>query len=70
MTKILDQISYSIKETCNKTGFGKTKLYEFINTGKLPAKKYGRKTIILTSDLEAFLSNLEAYPASKETNNA
>jgi len=57
------QLSYSIKEACSLTGVGQTKLYEAINKGLLPAKKYGRRTIILKNDLESFLSNLESFPA-------
>ena len=57
------QISYSIKEACTLTGIGQTKMYEAINEGVLPAKKFGRRTLILASDLEAFLSSLESFPA-------
>ncbi len=57
------QLSFSIKEACSLTGMGQTKLYEAINKGLLPAKKYGRRTIILKNDLEGFLSSLESYPA-------
>jgi excisionase family DNA binding protein len=59
-------ISFGIKEACKKTGFGRTKLYEVINSGALPAKKWGNRTIILAADLEAFLSNLENYPVKTE----
>jgi excisionase family DNA binding protein len=55
-------LSFSIKEVCTATGLGRTKLYETINKGLLPAKKHGKRTIILKSDLEEFLSNLESYP--------
>lgn len=53
------QISYSIKEVCAVTGIGQTKIYEAINSGLLPAKKLGRRTIILGKELEAFLDKLE-----------
>lgn len=55
------QITLSIDETCLATGLGRTKLYEIISQGRLPAKKLGKRTLILKSDLEAFLSALEAY---------
>ncbi|MGH1456563.1 MAG: helix-turn-helix domain-containing protein [Alphaproteobacteria bacterium] len=55
------QLSLSIEEVRKATGFGRTKLYEAINQGLLPAKKYGKRTIILKQDLENFLSNLESY---------
>lgn len=60
------QLSFSIKEACSLTGVGQTKLYEAINQGLLPAKKYGRRTIILKNDLEEFLSNLESFPARNQ----
>jgi len=61
------QLSLSIEEAKKATGFGRTKIYEAINKGLLPAKKYGKRTVILKRDLESFLSNLEAYPAENPT---
>lgn len=58
------QLSYSIKQACSMTGVGQTKIYEAINQGLLPARKYGRRTLILASDLEAFLKNLEVFPSN------
>lgn len=60
------KLSLSIKEACTFTGIGQTKIYEAINEGLLPAKKYGRRTLILQSDLESFLRNLENYSEEKE----
>ena len=57
------QLSLSIEEVKKATGFGRTKIYEAINEGRLPAKKYGKRAIILKCDLENFLSNLESYSA-------
>lgn len=57
------QLSYSIEEACQITGIGRTKLYEAISNGLLSAKKYGKRTIILRSDLEKFLDRLSDYPA-------
>ena len=57
------QMSLSIEEAKKATGFGRTKLYEAINQGLLPAKKYGKRTIILKRDLEKFLDGLETYPS-------
>jgi excisionase family DNA binding protein len=39
-------------------GIGRDKLYKLIREGKLPARKLGRKTLILATDLEAFLESL------------
>ncbi len=51
----------SIDETCAVAGVKKTKIYEMINSGELPAKKLGRKTVILTSDIEAFFKGLKPF---------
>lgn len=58
------QLSLSIEEVKEATGFGRTKLYEAINQGLLPAKKYGKRTIILRKDLEQFLCGLDSYPSN------
>lgn len=63
MKETVMQLSFSIEEVCQATGFGRTKLYEAINQGLLPAKKYGKRTIILKNDLEEFLKSLEPYPS-------
>ncbi len=58
------QLSLSIEEVRAATGLGRTKLYSLINEGRLPARKVGKRTLILSQDLQAFLSSLSAYPAS------
>ena len=57
------QLSYSISEACAMTGIGRTRLYEAIKQGLLPAKKYGKRTILLKDDLECFLNSLDQYPS-------
>lgn len=63
------QLSYTLDEACAAISCGKTKIYEFLDSGELPAKKLGRRTVILASDLENFLEKLEAYPARGEVKN-
>lgn len=58
------RLSYSIQEVSQITGIGRTKIYEAINKGVLPAKKYGRRTLILYSDLIQFVEQLGHYPPS------
>ena len=57
-------LSYSIGQTSKMTGICRTSLYEQINKGTLKCRKMGRKTLILKSDLDAFLSNLESYSSN------
>lgn len=54
-------ICYTIDQACAATGIGKTKLYEALDSGVLPAKKWGKRTIILRDELKKYLSDLEAY---------
>lgn len=61
------QLSLSIEEACAMTGIGRTKLYSALANGQLVAKKYGKRTIILRDDLNAFLSGLETYPATQKS---
>jgi excisionase family DNA binding protein len=48
------QLSLSIEEASEATGFGRTKLYEAINTGALKARKFGKRTIILKASLQTY----------------
>lgn len=57
--------AYSIPEAATQSNIGKTKIYEFIGSGKLKARKIGTRTIILENDLDDFLSNLETYSSQK-----
>ena len=50
--------AYAIKEVQEVTGFGKTTVFAAIKAGNLVARKYGGRTVVLDSDLNAFLKNL------------
>lgn len=52
------QLSYSIQEVSDLVGLGKTKIYAAIKSGELKARKYGKRTLVLKQDVEAFLNNL------------
>jgi excisionase family DNA binding protein len=58
-------VSLSIPEAVKASGIGRTTLFDLIKTGRLPAKKLGARTIILRSDLEAFVVNLPSRVANK-----
>jgi excisionase family DNA binding protein len=58
VSRAADCEAYSIPQVMAKVGAGRDKLYCLIREGKLPARKLGRKTLILASDLEAFLEAL------------
>ncbi len=54
-------ICYTVDQACTVTGIGKTKIYEALDSGLLPAKKWGKRTIILKTDLQKFINGLESY---------
>jgi excisionase family DNA binding protein len=54
----LQREGLSILEACTVAGIGRTKIYEAISEGRLKARKYGKRTIVLRTDLQAFLSGL------------
>jgi excisionase family DNA binding protein len=56
--------AYSIPQTMHIIGIGRDKLYKLIREGKLPARKLGRKTLILAADLETFLESLPRMGAA------
>lgn len=47
-------------QSARVAGCGRTKIYEAIKTGELRAKKLGRRTIVLDSDLRNWLASLPA----------
>jgi hypothetical protein len=53
-----DKHVYSIKQVRELTGFCNEKVYQHIRAGQLIARKCGRRTIVLASDLERFLHSL------------
>lgn len=57
----MPQLSLSIEEVITATGIGRTKLYELMGSGELKARKIGTRTVILLSDLESYLLNLQVY---------
>lgn len=53
----------SIPEACALAGIGRTRLYQAITDGSLKARKYGKRTLILRTDLQNFLTNLPTVQA-------
>ena len=55
---IAARTAYSIAETMAQSGLGRDTIYKAIHQGRLKARKLGRRTIVLASDLQAFLETL------------
>jgi excisionase family DNA binding protein len=51
-------LAYTIPDLLKLLGVGRTHLYCQINSGALPARKVGRRTLVLHEDVQAFLRNL------------
>lgn len=52
------RLSFSIRDAANAARCGRSKIYEEIKVGRLHARKLGRRTVILATDLSSWLSNL------------
>jgi excisionase family DNA binding protein len=48
----------SVEEAAKAAGVGRTLLFEEIRKGRITARKVGRRTIITTEDLDAWLKLL------------
>ena len=49
------QFTTTIKQACQQSGLGKTKVYELIATGKLDTVKIGRRTLVKAESLRRLL---------------
>jgi excisionase family DNA binding protein len=63
----MGQVAYSIETASKTTETGKTTIYDAIAEGELPAKKLGRRTLILAKDLEKWLENLPDFESTKNS---
>ena len=62
-----EAVALSMRAASKVSGIGRTSLYAAIKAGKLVARKCGKRTIILQSDLITWLNSL---PASVTTSNS
>lgn len=56
------KLCLTIDESCQALGIGRTKLYQLINSGALPARKVGKRTFILAQDIHDFVYRTDSYP--------
>jgi excisionase family DNA binding protein len=50
--------AYSVPETMCVLGLCRDSVYRLIREGKLSARKIGRRTVVVDTDLQAFLEGL------------
>ena len=55
------KVAYSVNEACVLVGMCRDAIYGAIRTGKLPARKFGKRTLILDEDLRTFLRSLPRF---------
>lgn len=60
----IQKFGFTMEEAAALSAIGRTKIYAAVKDGKLKARKYGRRTVILASDLQMFLENLPAREAA------
>ncbi len=58
MNDTSQKMAFSVDEAARRADTCRDKIYGAINAGKLRARKNGRRTLILASDLEAYLNDL------------
>jgi excisionase family DNA binding protein len=58
---ITGRAAYSIAEVMLQSGLGRDTIYKAIRQGQLKARKIGRRTIVLATDLQAFLESLPVF---------
>jgi excisionase family DNA binding protein len=54
----IEKRALSVDEAAKAAGVGRTTLFEEIRRGRITARKVGRRTIITTDDLDAWLKSL------------
>lgn len=54
------KLAYSIKEAAHASSLGKSTIYNYIQAGKLEARKVGGRTIIPAESLRALLEGEDA----------
>jgi excisionase family DNA binding protein len=53
-----DRIGYSIEEFADLIGIGRSAVYKALRSGMLPARKIGKRTIIMAEDVEKYLTRV------------
>ena len=56
--KIMQKLGYSIPEVVRLTSIGRSSIYEALASGRLKARKLGKRTIVLENDIADFLKAL------------
>jgi excisionase family DNA binding protein len=61
----MDQLLYTIRESCELIAIGRTKFYELVANGEIPVRKVGKKTLVAAADLRRWAERLPALAVVK-----
>lgn len=50
--------AFTVAQFCHRYQIGRTRFYEEVNSGRLPLRKLGRKTLVTRTDAENWLRSL------------
>ena len=53
----MQKYAYSIHETAEALGLGRSKLYELLQSGEIPTFYVGRKRLVAADDLQRFVES-------------
>ncbi len=62
LSKLEGCLAVGLDEACAATRIPRSTMYRLLQTGELQARKVGRRTVILVSELERFLSETPVAP--------
>ncbi len=54
-------IAYPVAQASKEIGVSRSRMYELLARGEIPARKLGGRTIILRDDLVRYVQSLPAY---------
>lgn len=63
MTERTEVRARTVQGFCRAYGIGRTATYELISEGRLQAKKFGKRTLIMEDSAKAWLASLTHIPA-------
>lgn len=63
MTERTEVRARTVQGFCRAYGIGRTAAYELISEGRLQAKKFGKRTLIMEDSAKAWLASLSHIPA-------
>jgi excisionase family DNA binding protein len=65
----MEQLLYTIPQCCRLAAIGRTKFYELVARGEIPARKVGKKTLVAAVDLQRWAERLPAIEVKSEPTN-